>query len=596
MQSNFDKTFPKSFMDERKKKAFYSGLSSEAVEGLEKEEINVLKRRLCKRLKLKEVPSNAFAIAISEGLSKEKRKSLSTKPTRTLSGVAPIAVMTKPIACRHGACSYCPGGPKSFFGNMPQSYTGLEPATRRAVANNFDPYLQAINRLAQYTATGHSVQKAEIIVMGGTFPSFPKKYKKEFAAYCFKALNDFSQNFFRKSLQKEETNFLEKSLQELREKEFNGFFGFPRKHGGREAQELRKKILKIKGKADLGKEQERNESANCRAVAMCIETRPDYCKKKHISEMLGLGATRVELGVQSVLDASLKAVQRGHSVEESIEATRLLKDSAFKVTYHIMPGLPESSAESDVEMFRQLFENPEFKPDSLKIYPCMVVPGTKLYRQWKQGKFESLGTEQAAEIIAEIKCFVPRWCRIQRIQRDISSNAIAAGVKKTNLRQIVGQKMKEKNMKCNCIRCREIGLKGFRQGIPKESEVKIFKEIYDASKGTEIFISAEDLEREYLHGFCRLRIPFNPFRKEISEKTALVRELHVFGQALPLAGHSMESAQHKGIGKNLMMEAEEIAVEYGKNKVVVISGVGVREYYRGLGYNKDGFYVSKKLG
>ncbi len=514
-----------------------------------------IKMDVSKRHSLNKFPSNIELL----NYYSVKPKEIITKPGRTISGVAPIAVMTKPFRCPHvklkiGPCSYCPGGPKSYFGDMPQSYTGKEPAVRRAVRNNFDSYLQVFNRLEQYVLLNQNFEKVEIIIMGGTFPAINKKYQETFVMYIFKALNDFSKLFFKGG----QLDFIK----------FKRFFELPKNISDEDRiNKIQKKILKLKKNSDLQKEQLINEGAKIKCVALCIETRPDYCKENHIKQMLKLGCTRVELGVQSLDDNILKFIRRGHSVRDSINSTRLLKDAFFKVGYHMMLFGNDN--------FKGLWKE-DFRPDALKIYPCMVFRGTKLYELWKQGKYKPITTNEATEIISKIKQDVPEYCRILRIQRDIPSNLVIAGVDRTNLRQYVFELMKKKGIKCRCIRCREP--RGKKLNL-KDLKIKILK--YKASDGMEYFISGES--NDMLYGFCRLRI----------SKKAGIRELHVYGEATSLGKRG--NVQHKGLGKRLMFEAERIARRYKIKKLYVISGIGVKKYYFKLGFKKDGYYMSKEL-
>ncbi|HDM43658.1 MAG TPA: tRNA uridine(34) 5-carboxymethylaminomethyl modification radical SAM/GNAT enzyme Elp3, partial [Candidatus Woesearchaeota archaeon] len=487
---------------------------------------------------------------------------LLAKPTRTISGVAVIAVMAYPFACKHGKCLMCPGGPASIFGDVPQSYTGREPATLRAIRNKFDPYMQIFNRLEHYVVMGHSPEKVELIVMGGTFPSFDWRYQKRFIAFCYKAMNDFSHLFFKK----DRFDFIR----------FKEFFLLPGSVGDKERiKRISAKVRRLKGKSDLLKEQIKNERSKIRCVGLTIETRPDFAKLKHANRMLLLGCTRVELGVQSVYDRALKAIKRGHSVKDSIKAMRVLKDLGFKINAHYMIGLPSVSAKDDIAGLRELFSNPDFRPDMLKIYPCLVVEGTELYQLWKKGKYRPLSVEDAAKIIIEFKRIVPEYVRIMRVQRDIPDFMISAGPKLTNLRQYIQEKMKKLGLKCKCIRCREIG----RSGLKKIGKLDYKILSYEASKGSEFFISAE--YKDWIVGFCRMRFPSQCLRKEITERSALIRELHVYGTAIPI-GKTANSdrlaiqVQHRGVGKRLMSIAEQLAKENGKNKMVVISGIGVR--------------------
>lgn len=548
-----------------------------------KKQLNNLKIKLSKEFELKQMPTDPDILAYAKKPSGKLKRMLSIKKTRILSGIASVAIMTSPKKCPHGKCAICPGGVDSYFGDVPQSYTGREPATMRAIANLYDPYLQVMNRVSQYYIIGHNAEKVELIVMGGTFPARSKKYRDEFVGYALKAMNDFGEMFY--------------SGNKLDLEKFNSFFEIPHKQGSEEIEErIKGKLLERKGKLNLEKEKKRNETAEIRNVATCIETRPDYCKGRHINEMLRLGTTRVELGVQSIYGSALKKIKRGHRVEDSVKATQLLKDSFLKVAYHIIPGLPGSSKESDIEMFRELFNNQDFMPDGLKIYPCMVIRGTKLYDTWKQKRFRPLTTNQATEIIARGKEFVPGWCRVMRVQRDIPTNVISAGVDMTNLRQVVQQRMKKRGKKCRCIRCREIGLRG--SPTVDKKNIALIRQDYEASNGQEVFLSVEDAKNDLLLGFCRLRIPWKPIRKEITNRSAGIRELHVYGEALAIGKRGRRSAQHLGYGKMLVQEVERIAKEeFGINKMLVISGLGAREYYiKKLGYKKDGFYVSRKLG
>lgn len=541
-------------------------------------QLNKLKRNLSQKYKLNKIPTNIDILlnAAQKEILQIKTK-LITKPTRTISGVAPVAIMTKPFPCPHastvGPCIMCPGGPKSEFGDVPQSYTGKEPATMRGIRNKYDAYLQVFNRLEQYILLGHNCEKVELILMGGTFPSFPLEYQEEFVTSAFQAMNDFSDLFYINN----EFDFIV----------FKKFFELPTENlGSKEREEkIHKKILKIKNKIEttLETEQKKNETVKIRCTALCIETRPDYGFLEQGNQMLKLGCTRVELGIQSVYDTVLKKIKRGHTTADSKKSIRILKDLGFKVAGHYMPGLP--GVKDDLAGMKELFSNPDYRPDMLKLYPCMVTKGTKLYQEWKEGEFIPLTAKEAAELIVEFKKFIPEYCRIMRVQRDIPTYQIAAGVEMTNLRQYMHQKY---NVNCRCIRCREP--KGKKINFSKV-EVKVSE--YEASNGKEFFISVEDVKNDLLVGFCRLRFPSQSLRKEITEKSALIRELHVYGTATSLGEDG--SVQHKGFGKKLLKKAEEIAQQNGKNKMVVISGVGVREYYRKLGYSLESFYMVKDL-
>ncbi len=508
------------------------------------------------------------------------RKKLLTKPVRSISGVAPIALMTAPSKCPHGKCTFCAGGIGSPWGDVPQSYTGHEPATMRGMRNSYDSYLITFNRLEQYVILGHEVDKVEFILMGGTFPAEPLRYQREFVRGAFQALNDFSKFFF----DGEGTLKLEA---------FREFFELPGDiHNLERTRRIQEKLLRLKNRdlsggehGTLEEEQRRNETAKVRCVALCIETKPDWGLLKQGNEMLLQGCTRVELGIQSVYDDVLKHVHRGHTAADSKTSIQILRDLGFKINFHYMPGLPLTDRERDIAGMKQLFADPAYRPDMLKLYPCMVAPGTALYQQWKQGLFEPIDAEEAAQRIVPVKEHTPEYCRIQRIQRDVPTKYWAAGVEMTNFRQYIHIKYKPK---CRCIRCREpMGRRVNWDAV----RLKVTK--YEASQGKEFFIAAEDVTRDIIIGFCRLRFPSEFLRPEIIPGSALVRELHVYGTATAIGEEG--TVQHRGWGRKLMEKAEEIAREQGKAKMVVISGAGAREYYRKLGYEREGPYMVKML-
>ncbi len=539
-----------------------------------KKDLNKLKAEISHKYKLKSEPRLIHLFIQANKKQREKYSLiLKTKPVRTISGIAPVALFATPLGCPPQAkCIYCPGGPGSIFGNVPKSYTGNEPASRRAARNNYDPYLQIFNRLEHYALLNQNFDKVEIIIMGGTFPFYPKGYKDKFITYVYKALNDFSEMFFKNN--------------EFQYKKFKKFFELPTYNINdiKRTERIHQKLLKIKGTSDLVTEQLRNEESKIRCIGLTIETRPDLGKLNEGNEILNYGSTKIELGIQSVYDEDLEFVKRGHSVQDSIESIRILKDLGFKLLFHYMLGLTQDR-KKDLEGLKTLFSNQDFRPDMIKIYPCLVIKGTELYNLWKQDKYKPITTEEAAEIISEAKRFIPKYNRIMRIQRDIPTFVTSAGPDRTNLRQIVEKKCKEKNIKCNCIRCREV-----KDSKIENPELKVIE--YKASKGKEFFISYESNNK--IIGFCRIRFPSQSLRPEITEKTAIVRELHVYSSSTEIGkkGH----AQHKGFGQELMQKAERIALENNKNKILVISGIGVKQYYqKKLGYKKEGPYMSKIL-
>ncbi len=500
-----------------------------------KKELLKLKKKLSSLYSLPKIPSDAEILSLVEEDKKEKVKwILGRKPVRTISGVAIIAVMTSPHPCPHGRCIPCPGGPPY----SPQSYTGKEPASLRAMRNKYDPFLQVKDRLNQLTLIGHPTDKIDMIIMGGTFPARDFSYQKWFVKRCYDAMNGIDA----------------KSLEEA------------------------KKL---------------NEKAKHRCIGLTIETRPDWCQLQHVDLMLELGATRVEIGAQILDDEVLYEMGRGHTVYDTIMATRIAKDAGLKVCYHIMPGLPGSSFEKDLESFKRMFRDERFRPDMLKIYPTLVVKPSILYEKWKKGEYEPLKEEDAIELIAEMKKYVPEWVRIQRIERDIPSYMIEEGIKKSNLREMVHKRMKELGYRCRCIRCREVGHRWYKEGkMPKDVIVKKIE--YLASNGREIFISAEDENGDVIIAYCRVRIPYKSHREEM-EGAAVVRELKVHGPMVEIGKRYVDKWQHKGYGKILMEEAENVAIRFKKERLLVLSGVGAKEYYRKIGYSDYGIYMAKEL-
>ena len=503
------------------------------------EQLHRIKIKLSAKYHLNKIPSNS---EILENAAPEDvdavREFLKIKPVRTISGVAVVAIMTAPAPCPHGKCIYCPGGVEF---HTPQSYTGKEPAAMRALQNKFDPYTQTLARIQQLEQIGHNTDKIDLIVMGGTFTSMPPDYQRNFIKGAFDAMN----------------SEISQTLEE----------------------------------AHL-----RNEVAAHRCIGLTIETRPDCFRIEDADRILGFGATRVELGVQIIDDDVLEFVKRAHRVSETVVATRIAKDAGLKVGYHIMPGLPLSNPEKDIRLFKKLFENPEFRPDMLKIYPCLVLENTELYSLWEKGRYRPYNTEEAAEVIARMKENVPRYVRIQRIQRDIPAYLIVDGVKKSNLREIVLKKMSVEGKKCNCIRCREIGHNMLKKNVNVKNYALNVLE-YNASEGHEYFISI-DTENDYLIGYARLRIPSEKkWRRELKEGAGIIRELKVFGQVVCVGAEAKTrfQQQHRGFGKRLLDAAEEILRNKGLKKILVTSGVGAREYYRKYGFERDGAYMGKNL-
>lgn len=496
-----------------------------------REDLRKLKTKLCKKHKAARVPPNYEILKrVPDEYRDLVEPILRNKPVRTLSGVAPVAVMTSPYECPHGRCSYCPGGVAS---NTPQSYTGREPAALRAGMHGYDPFKQTKSRLEQLRAIGHRTDKVDLIIMGGTFTSRPEEYQDWFVKRCFDAMNCFDSS-------------------------------------------------------DLESSQVENEEAKSRCVGLTVETRPDWFGAHQVEHSLRLGATKVEFGVQILDDAILDGVKRGHHVREVAEATRRSKDAGLKVAYHMMPGLPGSSREKDLASFRRMLEDERFKPDMLKIYPTLVVNGTDLYREWREGRYSPMSLEDTVDLIADMKSYVPPWVRILRIQRDIPVQLIEAGVRKSHLRELVMRELDSRGSRCRCIRCREVGHMPSTKQVPKVEDVELIETTYKASGGTETFLSFEVPSTDSLIGYVRLRIP-----SAEGPRAALVRELHIYGQMVPISERSAGGWQHRGFGERLLAECESRAANAGMPELWVTSGVGARNYYRRLGYERKGPYMGK---
>ena len=504
------------------------------LEPLDEKIIDKISNKVVKSHNIRDIPSKVEILKFCNGRERKKlQKYLQTKPSRSISGVSVITVVAKPEPCIWGKCIYCPKGV-----NVPSSYTGMEPAIQRGIRNNYDPFLQTKDRLNQYRLTGHSSDKIEVIIIGGTFLALENDYQNWFVRRIFDALNG-----------KESKTLIE-------------------------AQKL-------------------NESAKHRCVGITIETRADYCYEEHIGQMLKLGVTRVEIGVQSVYPDILEKIKRGHGIDSIVKATKLAKDSGLKVTYHLMPGL-FVNFKKDLEQFKLIFSDSKFKPDSLKIYPALVIAGTELYDLWEKGEYKPLNTEKGVKLISKAMKYIPKYCRIIRVQRDIPNDKITDGVMKSNLRELVEKECEKNKLRIQEIRYREVGHK-LKKDVVMD-KIKLLRMDYDASDGKEIFLSFEDVENDVIFGFIRLRIPNKPFLKEINDKTGIIRELHVYGSAVNIGEKKEGAWQHRGFGKKLLGEAEKIAKEEFKmKKMVVISGVGVKEYYRKLGYELDGSYMLKVL-
>lgn len=512
-------------------------IAGRIAEGLDLSRLPKVKKEVAKRYGLSTLPKNSDILPYLKG---EARELLKVKRVRSASGIIVIPIVTKAYPCPHGRCVYCPGGVEE---DVPQSYGRNEPAIRRALGFGFDPYLQVSRRMEQLERMGHRVSKVELIIMSGTFLFMLKPYKDWFVKRGFDALNGIDS-------------------------------------------------------MDLEEAKRINERARVRNVGLSIETRPDWCREEHVDEMLSYGATRVELGVQALSDEVYRIVKRGHKVEDVARAFRVARDAGFKIVAHMMPGLPGSSYEDDLKGFFTLFNVERFKPDMLKIYPTLVFKGTELYEMYLKREYKPYSLEETVRLIADVKEIVPRWVRIMRIQREFPARDIVVGVKRGDLRSLVQEELGRRKKRCRCIRCREAGMRELKDGVrPDLGRVKLMREEYEASGGLELFLSYEDPELDVLVGMLRLRLPSDKaHRPEIREKrSCIVRELRVYGNVVPI-GERGEGWQHKGFGSFLLKEAERIAKEeLDARRMVIISAVGTREYYRRFGYRNLGPYMAKEL-
>ncbi|MFA6024661.1 MAG: tRNA uridine(34) 5-carboxymethylaminomethyl modification radical SAM/GNAT enzyme Elp3 [Candidatus Gracilibacteria bacterium] len=466
---------------------------------------------------------------------------LRKRKVRTLSGVSVITVLTKPYPCP-GKCVFCPTEP-----GMPKSYLSNEPGAMRAVLDDFHPRDQVKTRLDSLTRQGHETDKIEMIVLGGTFSAYNRRYQSDFVRALFNACN----------------------TQQGR--------------GLKEAQHI-------------------NESAQHRIIGLSLETRPDHITEDEIKNMLKLGCTKVQIGIQQIDDEILELNKRGETVAQQIAAIKLLKDAGLKVAVHLMPNLPGSTPEKDKWMVREFFQNPNFKADQLKIYPCVVTPYAELEQWWKEGRYESYSDEVLMDILIEMKRHIPEYVRIERLFRDIPGESILEGSQMTNMRQILQDKMKKEGIVCHCIRCREIKGDVFD---PDETELRVLE--YEASEGKEFFISFNQADPKGLLGredkLCSLlRLRFSSYSLQGKphfipelEGAALVREVHTYGAQVRVGKSTKSASQHGGLGRRMIAKAEEISKAAGYKKIAIIAGVGTRNYYRKWGYELEGAYMTKQL-
>ncbi|MBI5753572.1 tRNA uridine(34) 5-carboxymethylaminomethyl modification radical SAM/GNAT enzyme Elp3 [Candidatus Peregrinibacteria bacterium] len=519
---------------------------------------------------------NLYFVKAYNDLVKEARikpnsdllKLIQKRSVRTMSGVAPVTVLMKPFPCP-GKCIYCPTDVR-----MPKSYLPSQPAAQRAFRQRFNPYTQVFVRLKALSITGHEISKVELRVLGGTWSSYTKPYQIWFLKKCLQAMNEFY-------LQTEHGK-TDKMAKIIKEKVVDSAYG---------SDKVNTVILKPLNKknqtwAQIVKE---NETAAVRCIGINVETRPDFIDQSEVKRLRYLGVTKVEIGVQTTDDRVQEITKRGHDLASVRQATALLKDAGFKISYHMMPNLPGSTVEIDKKMIGELFADDQYQPDYLKIYPCVVVPKSILSSIYRKGFFKPYDDATLEDVLLVEIQDVTEWCRIDRIARDIPSTDIEAGFKASNIRQILEERLKKMGKPCRDIRAREI------QNTlvdPKNIELVIRK--YLASGGQEFFISYEDVKQDKLVALLRLRFPKKTFIPEL-RGAALIREVHVYGKQIAIGHKEKGEKQHVGWGTRLMHEAEKMAREAGFVKMAVIAGIGTREYYKKKGYRLEGTYMVKDM-
>ena len=465
------------------------------------------------------------------------------KPMRTLSGVTTVTVLTKPYPCP-GKCIFCPTDVR-----MPKSYLPDEPGAMRAVEHQFDPYAQVRSRIEQLQSLGHPTDKIELLILGGTWSSYKRDYQEWFVKRCFDAMNGINNK----------------------------------------GHEEHKGEWKVED-GELEKDHSINETASHRNVGLVIETRPDEITLDEIRWLRHLGVTKVQMGAQSLDDRILEMNKRGHDVECTRRATALLRSAGFKIVLHWMPNLHGATPESDREDFERLWT--DFCPDEIKIYPNQLLANAELYEYWQRGEFQPYTTQVLIDLIADIKPTIPRYCRVNRVIRDIPSTNVVDGNRRTSLRQDVHEELKHRGTRCQCVRCREVRGKSVTTGALELSDF-----VYQAGAAEEHFISFVTPE-DKLAGFVRLSLPAkdSPNTGMADLKgAALIREVHVYGQSLPVGAEKDGAAQHAGLGTRLLEEAERVARANGFERMAVISAVGTRGYYLGRGFERGELYQVKKI-
>jgi len=506
-------------------------------------ELASIKRSICKKYSLNKFPRNSDILLLA---TEEEREQvipvLLKKPSRTLSGVAVVAVMSKPMPCPHGKCTMCPGGPEQ---ESPQSYTGFEPAAMRGKIHDYDPKGQVINRLQQLESIGHNTSKIDLILMGGTLPAAPLDYQENFIKGCLDGVT-------------------------------------------------------LRDSSNIEEAISFAETSKRRCIGITVETRPDTCSLDNLERLLNWGVTRVEIGVQMLNDKVYKRINRGHTIQDVTNAFKRLRDLGLKVTAHMMAGLPGATWEEELDSFKMLMQDSRFIPDELKIYPMMLMENTQLYQEFLKGQYEPLTFDETVRRVASFKEEILPSIRLKRVLRDIPAPKIFAGPKKSDLREYAQRYLEESGKTCRCIRCREVGHQQKKGKQLSKEDIELVRREYNASDGKEIFLSYEDTSQDIILGFLRLRQPSEDrLISVVGEKSfSIIRELHIYGSLVGIGLDAKISSdwQHKGYGTNLIEEAVKISRDEAESELLLVtSGIGVREYYLKRGFKKMLPYLGREL-
>jgi elongator complex protein 3 len=523
---------------------------------------------------------------------------LRMKPVRTMSGVTPVTVLTKPFPCP-GECIFCPNDVR-----MPKSYLANEPGAQRAEENSFDPYLQTYSRLKTLYETGHPTDKIEMIILGGTWSFYPETYQLWFVRRIFDALHDFGKGIdhtgevwaaLRAGSQFHPDHVtdvtingvrLDQTYNQVVQRIYRDEMRRSREHAQAIARGERPRLLidEYATWDELEAAHRENETAACRCVGLVVETRPDHISADEVIRIRRLGATKVQIGIQSLDDEVLRQNKRGHTVAMTRHAIRLLRLAGFKIHAHWMPNLYGSSPAADIADYQRLFSDPDIRPDELKIYPCSLIESAELMQVYQQGLWRPYTSDELLEVL--LACFqnTPEYCRLTRVVRDIPGTDIVAGDMLTNFRQVVEQEIKRRGLRSPNIRAREVQGRAIAP-----DDLRLDETWFDTGIGDEVFLQYITEDRR-IAGFLRLSLPtVLPIIEELTG-AAMIREVHVYGQALGLGEESPGKAQHSGLGRQLIERAAEIAAGRGYARLAVISSVGTREYYRKRGFADGKLY------